>query len=802
MLKHYLIITYRSLLRHKSSFLINLIGLSTGLACVLLIYLWVDDELSIDQFFENDRRLYQVMNNLAFSQDIETEGVTPVPLAAALVNEMPEVEYAVSVNDFSTWGSQEGILSNGQKHIKARGAHASKDYFHVFSYELIQGDKDQVLTDPLGVVLSDKMAHKLFQTTDDVVGKPLEWQHPDFEGPFYVSGIFAAPPSNANVQFDVIFHIDVLLENDRWAREWTGCYAQTYLLLQEGTNLEQFNAKIADFQKSKDERLGVFTLFAQKYSSRYLFDQYENGRQAGGRITYVRLFSLLALFILLIACINFMNLSTARASLKVKEIGVKKTVGATRKSLIIQFLSESMVATFLASQIALIWVTLLLPQVNELTGKQLTLKLSVDQFLVMTGIVLFTGLLAGSYPAFYLSGFKPMTVLKGKLNKSTGVLWVRKGLVVFQFAISVLFITGLLVMNEQIKYTQTKNLGYDRDNVLSFHWKGDLFNHREVSDEGKSNEQFETFMQELNNLPGVVIASSMDGSIIDRVYGQSGISWSGHEAERDFLFQSPVVGPKVIELLGIELAAGRTFSLARGDDYSKVILNEAAAKMMGMNDPIGETFPWNNGVEIIGVVKDFHYGSLHNSVEPLFFRFVPRGRDILVRIQAGTEKTTLERMQDLHQQFLPRYPFEFTFMDQDYQAMYESDNQVATLSNYLACIAIIISCLGLFGLAAFSAERRVKEIGIRRIIGASIWNIMKMLSTEFTKMVAVAIVIALPLSYLVFKRWLDGFAYKIELQWWFFVGAAVITLLIAWLTIGFQTFKVASVNPVEHLRDE
>lgn len=802
MIRHLLTLTFRNFARYKTSFLVNLTSLSVGLACVLLVYLWVADELKVDKFFQNDARLYQVMNNMTFSQDIQTIDVTPVPLAPALAEDLPEVEYAVAVNDFFSWGSREGILSNGENHFKAKGAHAGKDYFQVFSYPLLAGSKESVLTDKTSIVLSDRMAAMLFGNADASIGQTLEWDHPDFEGPFQVSGVFQAPPASATAQFDVIFGLDVLLENDRYAAEWNGCYAQTFLLLKEGTDLRQFNEKIANFQETKNEALGQFELFAQRYSDRYLNGHYENGSIAGGRISYIKLFSLIGLFILLIACINFMNLSTARASLKIKEIGVKKTVGATRKALIFQFFFDALLVSFLAFQVALMVVNLFLPQINELTGKYMELQFGLQQSLVIGAIVILTGLVAGSYPAFYLSGFNPITVLKGKLNKATGIAWVRRSLVIFQFAVSAMFIVALLVVNDQIEYTQTKNLGYDRDNIVSFRWKGDLYSEYAVREEGKSNQQFETFMQEMKELPGVVNASSMTGSIVNKMYGQSGITWSGDESERNFLFQSPVIGPDMIETLGIELLEGRTFSVEQGDNPRRVILNEAAVKMMGLEDPVGKSMGYNGGSEIIGVVKDFHYGSLRQSVDPLFFRFEPNGRDILVKIKGGAELETMKQLDDLHAGFLPRHPFEYTFMDQDYQKLYESENQVAALSNYMAAIAIIISCLGLFGLATFTAERRSKEIGIRRIIGASIMDIMRMLSKDFTRTVLIAIAIALPVSFLILNKWLSDFAYSVELRWEFFAAAGLATLLIAWLTIGFQTFKAASINPIEFLQDE
>ncbi|MEM6844415.1 MAG: ABC transporter permease [Bacteroidota bacterium] len=800
MLRHNFLITLRSFMRHKTSFLINLTGLSTGLACVILVYLWVSDELGVNKFHEKDSQLYQVLSNLEFSQNILTNELTPVPLAAALAEEIPEVEYAVAINDFFSWRTREGILSTGDTRIAAEGWHAGKDFFHVFSYELIEGDKNQVLADKSNILLSEELAEKLFGTTDNLVGKPIEWKHPLFEGVFQIAGIFKSPPASSTAQFDFLFSIEVLLDNDPNAREWGG-YAETYLILEKGTNISEFNEKIADFIQLKAPSNSNWAIFAQQYSDKYLYGQYENGMPVGGRIAYVRLFTLVAFFILLIACVNFMNLSTAKASLKMKEIGVKKTIGASRGALVTQFLSESVLTAFLSLVVALLLVILLLPQFSEIAGKHLHFNLEVRDLFIMAGIVLFTGFLAGSYPAFYLSNFKPIAVLKGKLHTSTGALWIRQGLVVFQFTLSVLFIVGLLVVNAQIKFTQTKNLGYDRDNIITFPWKGELYDGRGLR-EGKSNERFETFMVEMKNIPGVVSATHMSGNILSEIYGQSGISWSEQESDRDVLFKSPIVGYDFIKTLGIELLEGRSFLRDYNDNYSKIILNEAAVQLMELENPVGEIIQMNGGSEIIGVVKNFHYGSLHNPIEPLIFRFDPTGRNVMVKIKAGTERNTIAQLKKLQSDFSPGNTFEFTFLDEDYQALYEAEDKVATLSNYLAVIAMIISCLGLFGLTTFTAERRLKEISIRKILGAGDFGIVMLLSANFTKMVLIAIVIALPLSYVISQRWLESFAARIDLAWWFFIGAGLATLLIAWFTVGLQTVKAARVNPVECLKDE
>ncbi|MCB0631783.1 MAG: ABC transporter permease [Lewinella sp.] len=803
MLRHNFLITWRGFMRNKTAFFINLTGLSMGLAAALLIYLWVTDEMRMDSFHEQDSRLYQVMHNFEIPQSILTVEITPVPMAEALVEEIPEVEHAVMVNDFFNWRNREGILMVGGRRIAAEGRIAGEDFFNVFTYPLLQGVEDQVLRDKQAIVISERLARKLFQTTENIVGQTVEWEYTGFDGVFRVSGIFADPPVQSTEQFDFVMHIDQLKDNDRWADRWTGNTGKTFVVLKKGTDVDLFDQKVAKLMASKAASATNSQFFAQRFSEKYLYGEYENGKIVGGRITYVRLFSIIAVLILLIACINFMNLSTAQASKKMKEIGVKKTLGADRKALAGQFLGESTILVVLSIGMAALIVALLLPQFNTFTGKQLQTNIDGPLLFSVLGIALLTSLVAGSYPAFYLSGMDSLTVLKGKLPTSFSEFWARKGLVVLQFSLSVLFVVGLLVVHQQIQLTKNKNLGYERDNVIRFPWKGELYDQWSgLGEEGKNNDHFNTFLAGLHNVPGVVSATTMTNNFLDNLPGQSGISWSGEEEEKQFMFQSPIVGYDFIETLGIPMVAGRTFSAARGDDYSKIIINETAQKYMKLEDPIGQEIAMNGGSTIIGVVKDFHYGSLYNGIEPLILRCQPNSSNILVRIQGGAEKATLEKLGDYYSEFLPGYPFEYNFLDEDYQAQYESENRVAVLSKYFAGLAILISCLGLFGLATFTAERRRKEIGIRKVLGAGVFGIVRLLTTDFTRTVAVAVFVALPLAYLGARNWLANYNDHIELAWWYFALPGLLVLLIAWATVGSQTFLAARVNPVACLKEE
>lgn len=785
MLKHYLLIIYRNFRRSKGYFLINLIGLSAGLACTLLIFLWVRHEYRMDKFHENDAQLYQVMEHQRYADEIMTTTSTPGILSENLKAEMPEVELAAGtswVNDYT--------LTVKDQDLKAKGFHVGQDYFRMFSFTMLQGQPDQVLRDKLGMVISLELARKLFGTEENAVGKTIELQH---EKTFHVTGVFEGTPPHASVQFDFAMSFEVFKDESPWVLEWGNNGPATYIVLREGTDSQAFTDKIKDYIKGKDEDSNV-SLFVQQYSDRYLHGKFENGVQTGGRIEYVGLFSVIAVFILLIACINFMNLATARASRKAREVGIKKSIGAQRGSLIVQYMCESMIVATLSLLVAWLVVWLFLPQFNTITGKQIDLTLKDPELVLwFLGITAITGIIAGSYPAFYLSGFRPAAVLKGEMKGSLGELWARKGLVVFQFFLSVILIVSVLVIYKQIQFVQTKNLGYNKDQLIQFPM------------EGRVKTSLKTFLDEIKTIPGVVNASSSGHSFLGRNNNTSGLDWEGKDPDDKILFENVGTNYGLLETLGVELAQGRFYSEDYGTDTSKIIFNETAIRIMNMKDPIGQKIKlWGRyDLEIIGVVKDFHYQSLHEAVNPLFFRLAPQNTwTIMARLEGGKEKETLERLRDFYRQYNPGFTFDYRFQDQEYAKQYESEQRVATLSGYFASIAILISCLGLFGLATFTAERRLKEIGIRKALGSSTANIVMLLSGDFTKLVFLSIMIGIPVSYWLLDNWLKRFAFHIALEAWYFIAAGLIALLIAGLTVSFQAIKASRVNPVKCLRTE
>lgn len=784
MLQHNLILIYRGFKRFRSTFIINLVGLSTGLASALLIYLWVNDELTMDKFHQKDDRLYLIMER---GKGIGVPDQTSGPVANVLAQEMPEVEYAAAVAPSSWRGFDSFILSVDDHTINATGQFVGKSYFKMFSYELVNGNPDQVLTDKNSIVISEKLALRLFKTTENVVGKTVVFQQ---EQQFQVSGVFKNISASSSVQFDFVLSFEKCEEMKPWVMEWNSVGPTVYVLLREGTDPEKFNQKIAGLIQDKTGgEVKDRHLFISRYSDHYLYGNYENGVQSGGRIEYVRLFSVIALFILVIACINFMNLSTAKASARIKEVGVRKALGAGRKRLAIQYMGESMLMTVLSLITAIAIVGLVLPQFNLITEKQLELRPDVRLVISLAGITLFTGLIAGSYPALYLSGFNPVSVLRGKLNSSVGEVWVRKGLVAFQFTLSIILIVLVLVVYEQIDFVQRQNLGYNKDNVIYFDIEGRVKNKPEV------------FLSELKKIPGILNAASTTHDMVGHNWSV-GLNWEGKDPDDHTKFQLMGVSHDFLETMGMEMKVGRFFSRDFSSDTTKTIINEAAAEAIGFDDPIGRKL---SGIEIMGIVKNFHFMSFRERIEPQVFILHLRFAQptlIMARIEAGKETETLERLNKFYRSYNPGFPLDYTFLDDEYQGQYVSERRVSTLSRYFAGLAIVISCLGLFGLAAFTVQRRLKEIGIRKVCGSTDFGIVRLLSGDFTRIVLLAIAIALPISFFMARKWLDGFAFRIDLEWWFFVGSGVLALFIAWFTVGLQTIKAARVNPAQCLKDE
>lgn len=792
MIKSYFKTAWRHLVRNRAFSAINISGLALGMACSLLIMLWVQDERSVDAFHANGKHLYQVYERQYYDRKVDAGYTTQGLLADELKKVIPEVKYASALDYAAMQGSLNTFEAEG-KINKMEGSYAGTDFFSMFSYPLLQGKPETALNTQIGIAISRKMAEQFFGSPANAVGKTIRY---DNKEDLLVTAVFENLPANVSRKFDFLRSWIAYVKENQWVNNWGNTSPVTYVQLRPDADPAKVEARIRDFiYRYQPKNQGSLTeLGLQPYSEKYLHSVFKDGRIAGGRIEYVRLFTMVAVFILLIACINFMNLATARAGKRAREVGVRKVIGARRGVLAGQFAGEAILLSFFSTVIAIFLVGIFLPAFNSLTGKQLSLPVAQPSFwAILTGLLVMTGLVAGSYPAFFLSSLNPVRVLKGSLKFGWGAVFFRKGLVVFQFSLSILLIVGMIVIYRQMDYIQNKNLGYDRENLVYIPIEGDLV------------EKYGMFKEEAGKMPGIRAISKMRNTPTVIEHHNGSISWPGKDPDLNVSFADGVVGYDFIRTMKLELKQGRDFSADFGTDSTNYLLNETAVKKIGYQDPIGQPISWGNRQgKIIGVIKDFHFNSMHQAIEPLIIRLDENWSwgTILVRIDGDKTRETLAGLQKLCKSLNPKIPFTYQFSDLEYSNLYKSEEVVSKLSNYFAFLGIFISCLGLFGLAAFTAAQRTREIGVRKTLGASVPGIVVLLSVNFLKPVAIAILIAVPISHYVMQQWLQGFAYKIDLEWWMFALADVLTIGIALLTVSVQAIKAALINPVKSLRTE
>jgi len=791
MLAHSLLLVWRNAVRDKSSFIINIVGLSIGLAVALLVCFWVSDELAIDRFHDKD--VYQVMRKLVQEGgDVAVYESNSDLLAPALREEIPEIEQVVTVSNFPV----KGVLSNSEKKFKTLSRFADPEFFNMFSYKLIAGSASHVLRDKFSIVISDQLAQKFFGTTTGIIGKQLSLDEEKYSSTFFVSGVFEQTRLNSE-PFDFVGTYEFYRERNSTNIHWDSNTVNTYITLQPGTGMDVFDLKIRDFVRTKFEaQYGkknlqwIGRIFTRPFADRYLYNTYVNGVQSGGRIQYVRLFTVIGVLILFIACINFMNLVTARASKRMKEIGIKKVAGAARHVIAMQHLAESLVTSGIALLISLGVIALLWPAFNNLSGKNLSLSLTSTIAIPVITITVITGLIAGSYPALYLSGFKPIDTLKGRLKTAFGEIVARKVLVTFQFCVSMLLIISVLIIRQQMDFTQSKNLGYNRENIIMFETEGSLL-----------YKNMSSLLTELRSIPGVEHVSNMDGNLVGVHSGGGGVEWPGKDHRVEFA--ALYVNVDLMETLGVSMFEGRMFSPEIASDSTAVIFNETAIRQMNLKDAIGQKVKlWGQEATIIGIVKDFHFESLYDRVKPFMFRMARHGANVLIKVQSGKERDAIAAIQNVYAKFNPGIPLNYRFLDDQYATLYAAERRVGDLALYFAGVAIVISTLGLLGLVSFATERRHKEIGIRKTLGASETGIVLLLSWDFLKLAILASAIALPLGYVGADKWLRTFAFRMELHWWYFVSSCVAMLLIAWATISTKVITSARSNLVNALKSE
>jgi ABC-type antimicrobial peptide transport system permease subunit len=790
MYKNYFITAVRNIWKNKSFSFINIMGLALGLACSLLILLWVIDEYKIDAFHENSQQLYSVYEKQYRNGEIEAFYGSPGVLADELKRVMPEVQYATQY----AWNRLSAFEANN-KIIKENGNFAGQDFFKMFSYQLLEGDAETALQGPLNIAISKKMAEDFFGSPAAAIGKAIRYQN---KKDLKVTAVFDNVPANSSAQFDYLLTWEAFLKSNSWANDWTNNGPLCYLMLHKGANAKAVDQKIRKFLDNYNKEQtphSYIHLGIARYSDAYLHSNFDKqGNISGGRIQYVRLFSIVAIFILLIACINFMNLTTARSIKRAKEVGVRKVVGAVRFALIKQFIGEALCTVAIAVVISLLLVMLALPMFNALTEKQIHLPFNDLKFWLAIAVLLcVTGFISGSYPALFLSAFKPVRVLKGLPKFSGTALYFRKGLVVFQFMLSIVLIVGTIVISRQVNYIQTMHTGFDRENLLYIPLEGDLV------------PNYELFKREALQMPGVKEITRITDAPTEIDNGTGGVQWDGKDPNANIEFAYASVGYDFIKTMRMQMLQGRDFSTDFGTDSVGYLINEKALEKIGYKDPVGKSLTfWGKKGTIIGVVKDFHFNSLHVPINPLILRLVKIETfgSVLVRTEAGKTKEALTGLGKVCKTLNPKFPFTYKFADDEYARLYKSEQVVNRLANYFAFLAIFISCLGLLGLVMFTAEQRTKEFGIRKVLGASPVSLFNLLSREFILLVLIALAIASPLAWLFMHNWLQNFAYKVNVSWWMFCMAGAIAIAIALITVSFQSIKAAMANPVKGLRSE
>ncbi|GGM79409.1 ABC transporter permease [Dyadobacter beijingensis] len=805
MFKNYLKIALRTLLKNKGYTAINISGLALGLATCLLIVLYVSDELSYDQHHRAADRLFRI----AMTSRGEQWAGTPGPVAAGVKSDFPEVESVTRILKFS--GIDRMLLENRQgdetkRFYETNGYYADSTLFDVFTYDFKYGDPRTALDKPNTLVLSEEVATKLFGDTDPV-GKVIRvgLLFGDFD--YTVTGVYR---NDRKSHIDA--HYFLSMQNGDMGSWVTGQnnwamnnIFHTYVKLHKGADPAAFESKLTPFLERHGEAdlkaMGISKeLFMQPVPDIYLRSAIGNELAPNGSMTYLYIFGSIAVFLLLIACINFMNLSTARSEKRAREVGVRKVMGAMRNALVFQFLGESMMLAGMALGIALLLVALLLPYFNNLTGKELDMLREPAFLYWIAGITLFTGLVAGLYPAFYLSSFKPVSVLKGRMVHIGSAVMLRKGLVVFQFTVSIILILGAIVIGQQLSFLQNQHLGFNKEQKLVIPIRND-----------KAAKNYPAFREEVLRVPGV--AAATNGSVYPGIENIEDLLFYGenktvHDAV-DVHFAT--VGDDYVETLGLSMVAGRSFTKAFSGDSSSIILNEAAVRELGYDvaTAIGKHVFFELGgkrrsLQVVGVVKDFNFHSLHEGIKPyaLTTSITDKYQYFIASIQTKDYAGVLASVENAWKRLNPGIPFAYSFLDEDFQKNYQKEQLTGSIVVYFTCIAVVIACLGLFGLAAFSAERRTKEIGVRKVLGASVGSIVGMLSGEFLSLVGIALVIATPVGWAGMHQWLQGFAYQVGIQWWIFPLTGLLAVAVALLTVGFQSVKAALMNPVKSLRSE
>jgi putative ABC transport system permease protein len=788
MIKNYFKTAWRNILNNKFYAVINIIGLTVGLTFGLLILLWVSDELGFDSFNTKAKQIYQIEARIGTGTSEQIWGGVPAPIAARAVKEVPEVLNSVRIGgnyNYSVYRYKDKLLSAFNNGVYF----TEPSLFKIFDFKMLKGNINKPFPDLHSVIITESTAKRFFGDADPL-GKVLLADNRDN---YTVAGVLADFPENSSFKADMLFSFEVVkknFNNGYWKtaeQDWGDYFYQTFLLLRPGASPQAVADKLTAIHKSAQKEAGSTKYVMQPLQKIHLYNA--DGTPSG--LQTVRIFLIVAILILVIACINYVNLSTARAMLRSKEVSVRKIIGAARTQLFAQFIIETAMFFSIALILSFFAIKVLMPVYNQVSGKEMQFNLLSGGVWKVVGLTIIGTLIASSiYPALLLSSFKPINALKGKLSLGVGNTVFRKGLVVTQFMFSIALIIGTLIINGQLKYIREKDLGYDKSQVFSF-GMGDI------------HKNYNGVRSELMSRPGITGITSAGDNIVSLGGSTGDTDWDGKEAKRSFLIHPLNIDENYISFFKLKMVAGTGF---RGEkaDSAHYILNETAVSEAGIKDPIGKRFKLHNqnGI-IIGVVKDFNFASLKQKIEPVILCYAPQDSwQMFVRTKGKDASTAIKAVESYAKKYSPAFPFNYTFMDEDYDHLYKSDQRSGTLFSVFAGIAIFISCLGLFGLATYTAQVKVKEIGIRKVLGASVVNIAAMLSKDFLLLVILSLLIASPIAWYAMNKWLQDYAYRIDIEWWVFAMAGSSAVLIAFVTISFQAIKAALANPVKSLRSE
>ncbi|WP_273568248.1 ABC transporter permease [Maribacter halichondriae] len=786
MFKNYLKIAWRNLWKNKGYSSLNIFGLAIAITCASLILLWVEDEVSFDSVFTKKENVYVVLANSEFDGEWRTFGDTPGPLAQDLKDEMPEIVKTARTSDGNM------LFTIGDNSVNRSGTYVDADFLDILSLQFVEGNIESALDRPDAIVLTQKTASDLFGKNTTALNKTLRVNN---NNNYVVTGVVKDLPDNTTLGFGWLAPFERFNEGEdnEWMKEYGNNFAYTFVELALGSNYKAVDTKLRELLPEKMEDPDSY-FFLHPMKDWHLRNNFENGEKVGGQIVFVRLMAIIALIILLIACINFMNLATARSEKRAKEVGLRKVLGSGKKMLISQFMAEALITAALATVVSVFFLSMLLPQFNILIEKQLELRLfDARHLLSLLSISLICGLLAGWYPAFYLSSFKPAEALKGVKSKQGNSGIIRKGLVVAQFAVSIVFIISTIIVYQQIQHVKSRDLGFAKENLIKIPVKGDML------------KNFDPIKNEIIASGMVENVALLNTHILADGYNGTNLEWQGGTDTKDVLISFRYISSDFFKTAGMEIIEGRGFSEDASKDSTNTLISQSFAKLMGEGSALGKTvIRYGKTYTVLGVVKDYLYGDMYGTSDPVMFFNDPSWAQYLyIKTKSGTAMTTaLTVMEKVIKTHNPAFPFEYEFVDDSFNSRFKSEKMMGSLSQIFAILAIVISCLGLFGLSAYTAEQRRKEIGVRKVLGSSVMGIVKLLSKDFLSLVLIALLVAGPLAWWAMKNWLEGFNYRIEINPWVFAFAGLIAIGIALLTVSFQAVKAALANPVKSLRTE